>query len=95
MRRRLVIGLTLIALLLLVSLAAASHGGYHLDWWTADGGGGLSSGGGYTLHGTAGQPDAGMLTSDDGSYALTGGFWGGPAAPEPGGGVYLPVIRDN
>ena len=85
----------LVALLALVSLAAAGHGGYHLDWWTADGGGGLSSGDSYTLRGTAGQPDAGVLTSDGGSYTLSGGFWHGAAAPEPGGDVYLPVIRDN
>ena len=93
-RRGLIIGLTLIALMLLVSLAAASHGGYHVDWWTADGGGGLSSGEGYTLQGTAGQPDAGVMTSDDGSYTLAGGFWGGAAGHEPDGDVYLPLVQD-
>lgn len=91
MKRRLIVGLLLIALLLLVSLAAADHGGYHLEWWTADGGGGLISGNGYTLHGTAGQPDAGALTSDDGAYTLNGGFWG--ASPEPGSDLYLPIIQ--
>jgi hypothetical protein len=47
---------------------------YDLSWWTVDGGGasGLTSGA-YTLSGTAGQPDAGSLSSGD--YDLAGGFW--------------------
>jgi len=53
--------LALVPLLcILVFSAALAHGpGYTLDWWTVDGGGGTVSGDGYTLVGTAGQPDAG------------------------------------
>jgi hypothetical protein len=49
--------------------------------------------GGHTLAGTAGQPDAGLLTGD--GYALGGGFWrGGPAAP-PEYELYLPLVVRN
>ena len=47
---------------------------YSIDWFTIDGGGGTSSGGAYSLSGTIGQPDAGILSG--GAYFLTGGFWG-------------------
>ena len=48
----------------------------------------FSEGGGYTLGGTIGQPDAGVMDGDP--YALQGGFW-------PGSGVgqytvYLPLV---
>ena len=45
-----------------------------------------SAGGAYTLGGTVGQPDAGVLSGGD--YILSGGFWGA-------GGMYfgfLPVV---
>jgi len=48
---------------------------------------GASSGGAYTLAGTGGQFDAGVLTG--GGYGLTGGFWGGASASFP---FYLPMI---
>lgn len=52
---------------------------YTLDWWTVDGGGAtFSTGGGYSLGGTAGQPDAGVLTGGRG-YTLGSGFWKGGA----------------
>ena len=67
---------------------AQSGGGYDLTWSSVDGGGAMwSTGGTYTLGGTAGQPDAGLLTSGD--YALAGGFWGGGLF---GQRVYLPVV---
>ncbi len=66
---------------------AQSGGGYDLSWNTMDGGGGRSSAGQYTLDGTIGQPDAGMMTG--GTYALTGGFW-----TQGGGGyrIFLPLV---
>ena len=50
---------------------------YDLSWFTIDGGGGASTGDGYAVSGTAGQPDAGVMTGSAGgkSYALNGGFW--------------------
>jgi hypothetical protein len=84
--------LATVALLLVVSTALAQSG-YDLSWWTVDGGGEtFSTGGSYTLGGTIGQPDAGVMSG--GTYNLGGGFWGGGAmAPEVN--IYLPlVLRD-
>ena len=84
---------SLVAILLLLAGAALVQaqvgGGYDLTWSTVDGGGGtFSAGGGYSLGGTAGQPDAGVLNG--GGYTLGGGFWAG------GGGIlyhiYLPLV---
>ena len=47
---------------------------YSLDWFTVDGGGGTSTGGVYSVSGTIGQPDAGVMSG--GNFSLTGGFWG-------------------
>jgi hypothetical protein len=93
----LVLLLALSATIGLVSVVAARSDGlrsslaaaYDLSWWTVDGGAAPFSGGGYSLAGTVGQPDAGLLA--DGDYTLGGGFWGG-------GGVvaarrlYLPLV---
>jgi len=79
-------------LLLLASVALAqSGGGYDLTWSTVDDGGyTFSEGGGYSLGGTVGQPDAGVLSG--GGYTLAGGFWGGAAARYS---IYLPLILRN
>jgi hypothetical protein len=60
---------------------------YEITWFTIDGGGGDSEGGGYSLSGTIGQPDAGVLTG--GGYTLNGGFWGGAAGSYR---IYLPLV---
>lgn len=84
--------LTLLGLLLLTSTVLADGPDYTLDWWTVDGGGStFSTGDGYTLGGTIGQPDAGVMEGDP--YTLQGGFW-------PGGSVgqytiYLPLVLRN
>jgi hypothetical protein len=85
---------TLLALVSVASAQSADTGagreeGYEISWHAVDGGGAtFSVGGGYTLGGTAGQPDAGVLAG--GGYTLSGGFWGG-AASGSGYGVYLPL----
>ena len=64
-------GLLLIALGAPVALAQS---GFDLSWWTVDGGGAANlSQGGFSLSGTAGQPDAAALQG--GGYTLSGGFW--------------------
>ena len=74
----------------LVALAQAG-GGYDLTWSTVDGGGyTFSTGSGYSLGGTAGQADAGVLTG--GGYTLAGGFWRGGAAAGIMYEVYLPLV---
>jgi hypothetical protein len=89
-RKRCLLILTLSLATLAVSLAYA-EGGYDVTWSTVDGGGGtFSTGGGYSLGGTIGQPDAGLLTGED--YTLGGGFWSGGAAAAPGNQIYLPLV---
>jgi len=75
-------------------IVAQSGGGYELSWSTVDSGGyTFSTGGGYSLGGTAGQPDAGLLTR--GGYSLAGGFWPGGALAAPQYSVYLPLVLRN
>ncbi len=90
MKRRLLFA-TLICALALLSLASLAHaqGLLDLPWWTADGGGGLSQGGAYTLHGTAGQPEAAF--SQGGAYTLSGGFWAGQGIIEAFEQIFLPL----
>lgn len=99
--RRTAITVTLVALLVLASLvlaqrqtrgSASAAEGYTLNWWTVDGGGSTSStGGGYTLGGTAGQPDA--ATWQGQGYTLAGGFWSWALSEYC---VFLPlVLRDS
>jgi len=58
---------------------------YSIDWFTVDAGGGTSSGGTFSVNGTIGQPDAGIMNG--GQFSSTGGFWSlisivqTPAAP--------------
>lgn len=64
-------------LLSLICAYAQSGGDYDLTWWSIDGGGiTFAGGGGFTLGGTAGQPDATQLNElTGGAFRLTGGFW--------------------
>jgi hypothetical protein len=72
-------------------LARAQTGGpYDLSWSTVDGGGHtFSTGGDYSLGGTIGQPDPGLLVGGD--YTLGGGFWGG-GAQRISQSIYLPLV---
>lgn len=75
----------LLALLLLIGPTLASDAStVAIPWWTIDSGGGESSSaiedsrelstGEYSVQGSIGQPDAGVLTGS--SYRLIGGYWG-------------------
>ena len=90
--KRAAIFLALAAFLLLASAALAqSGGGYDLSWNTVDGGGyTFSAGVDYTLGGTVGQPDPGLLIG--GGYILGGGFWRGGAVAQY---FYLPLMLRN
>jgi O-antigen/teichoic acid export membrane protein len=85
--------LLVVLLLAAASVAYARLAGYSLPWWTMDSGGGASSGGNYSLSGTIGQPDAGVLTSD--KYRLEGGYWGGVGGVTPPQRIYLPLTVKN
>ncbi|MEE9293659.1 MAG: hypothetical protein V3W34_01670 [Phycisphaerae bacterium] len=58
------------------SPTAAGPPDYDLTWHTVDGGGGTSSVGTFTLTGTVGQPDAGVMSG--GTLTLAGGGWVSP-----------------
>jgi hypothetical protein len=80
--------------LLGLSALAFAQAGYDQSWWTVDGGGQtFSTGGAYSLGGTIGQPEAGLLAGGD--YILGGGFWtsGEPAVRVYW--VYLPLLLRN
>ena len=84
----------ILALLFLSGIPLAqSGGGYELAWSTVDGGGvTFSLGGPFGVGGTAGQPDAGLMSG--GPYTLGGGFWGGGpvTAVEYEYDTYLPLV---
>lgn len=64
---------------LIVSTAISARAQtFDLSWFSIDGGGGTSSGGAYSVSGTIGQPDAGVLSG--GNYTIVGGFWSAIAA---------------
>ena len=73
---------------------ALAGAGYDLAWWTVDGGGSAMTGSAgsktYSLTGTAGQPDAGVLAQ--GRFLLAGGFWAGGRFIPAGHQVYLPLV---
>jgi hypothetical protein len=78
----------LISLLLSAIALASTVQSYAISRWTVDGGGAtVSTGGGYSLGGTIGQPDAGVLAG--GSYTLAGGFWRGTVTSYR---LYLPLV---
>lgn len=67
---------------------------YNLSWFTIDGGGATPGDSpGYSLSGTIGQADAGLLSN--GGHALHGGFWAGVSPPGLAHRVYLPLIIRN
>lgn len=70
----------LLATLGFLLVPAPSMAALEIAWFTIDSGGATTSvGGTLTLGGTAGQPDAGVLTG--GTLTLSGGFWKGGALP--------------
>jgi hypothetical protein len=90
----LALGCLLLIAVPLATAQPADEGSFSLAWWTVDAGGTTgSTGGGYTLGGSAGQPDAGLLTG--GGYTLGGGFWRGGALAPPEHPIYLPVVLRN
>src|SRR5204863_1848656 len=69
--------LSLLSLAAIPSAAFAQP--FAISWFSIDAGGTTTvSAGTYTLGGTIGQPDAGLLTS--GSLQCLGGFWGAAGA---------------
>ncbi|MBU0702706.1 MAG: hypothetical protein KKC18_02440 [Chloroflexi bacterium] len=91
--KRITFLLILAALLLITgAVVAQTGGGYDLTWWTVDVGVGTVAGGGYTLTGTAGQPEPGPALSGDG-FTLTSGFWPGGGGIASVAKIYLPLVQ--
>jgi hypothetical protein len=83
----------LLAMLLLLGGWSTAHAQPAIPWQTVDGGGGLCTAGAFTLRGTVGQADAGVMSG--GQFSLAGGFWQSPA-PSTGTmsqRLYMPFIR--
>lgn len=70
-------------MLLILSLSGVAAAQFEIDWYTIDGGGAMDvtdgSPIGFTLSGTIGQPDAGVLSG--GTFQVAGGFWASAAKP--------------
>ncbi|MDB6110871.1 MAG: hypothetical protein JWR69_2621 [Pedosphaera sp.] len=62
---------------------------YNMDWFTVDGGGGTSIGGAFSISGTIGQPDAGVLSG--GGFTVEGGFWSGISVIQSSGAPILSI----
>lgn len=72
----------ILAGLVAIACVGAAQAQFDLSWNTIDGGGAMfSAGGGFSVGGTIGQPDAGMMSG--GQFTLVGGFWAGAGAPSP------------
>lgn len=80
-----------VAALLFVAIAPSHAQNYSLDRHTIDGGGGTSTGGVFSVNGTIGQPDAGLMSG--GAYSLAGGFWGILSAVQTPGAPLLTIRR--
>jgi hypothetical protein len=92
MNRKVVCLLIVIVLLTAVSLVLAQTGEFQLPWHRVAGGGGTSDEGGrYTLSGTIGQSEAGVLMEGS-SFQLSGGYWGGASSSALPSELYLPVV---
>ena len=89
-RNYIVFFVTVVLCLLLVGVVTAVPTALNIPWWTMDNGGGTSSGGGYTLSGTIGQPEVGIVQS--GSNTLGSGFWQGGEIPDTNL-IFLPLIQ--
>src|SRR5512136_1880194 len=74
---------SILAVLALAAGMAQAQTNFTVDWFTIDGGGGTSTGGSYTVSGTIGQPDAGVMSG--GQYSVTGGYWAMIAAVQTPG----------
>lgn len=75
--------------------AAARGQTLALDWFTIDGGGAMSSAGTtFSVYGTIGQPDVGLVMSG-GNFELVGGFWSSRAAERDCGDCVGDIVIDG
>jgi hypothetical protein len=84
---------TFILVFLLFAASSLRAQNFNIDWFTIDGGGGTSMGSVYSISGTIGQFDAGLMKG--GTYSLTGGFWSVVEAIQTPGAPLLAITRDR
>lgn len=75
------------------SIVTNGAGAHSSVWSTVDGGGGIGAGGEFAIRGTAGQPDAGVLTGTD--FSIRGGFWGLLAIVQTAGAPSLDITSSG
>ena len=90
MKKRMIIAISLIALLLMAAMTLNQTSVYEIPWW-APGGGGNSQGGTYALNGVIGQPEG--TGSAGGDFSLTGDFLGIKLSPQ--NKLFLPLIESQ
>jgi hypothetical protein len=79
MKKRIRVGLAILAIITAGGGASAqSGGGYDLHWNIPGAGGGAMTGGGYSINGTIGQYLASTACAN--GYLLHSGFWAGQPA---------------
>jgi len=81
------------AMILLFALSLQVRAQYQITSSTIGGGGGASTGGVYTVTGTLGQPDTGVLSG--GPYTLAAGFWSSAVVVPVEGSPLLRVEQNN
>ena len=74
-QQKILLAVIVISILVFASVPVfAQSANLEILWFSIDGGGSTSSsGGGYSLSGTIGQPDAGVISG--GNFTVQGGFW--------------------
>jgi hypothetical protein len=90
-KRFILLSISLLCLVLAAGPALAAVQALEIGWFTVDGGGGTSGGGDYSLSGTIGQADAGVLSG--GGYTLTGGLWNKAVTVPAERRLYLPMVN--
>jgi len=84
---------TIFGLLIFVAVACSGNAqSYSIAWSTIDGGGGTSTNGQFSLAGTVGQPDCGLIMTN-GQFSIAGGFWVLPQAIQVEGAPTLVITR--
>ena len=86
------LAISVMALLLTLARTASAQN-FAMDRFTIAGGGSVSTGGVYSVKGTVGQPEAGVLRG--GNYTGVGGFWGVALAVQEPGAPFLRLTRSG
>ena len=88
---KLLLLLLILLVMIVIPVVAQSGGDYDLTWNTVDNSGGIiSSGSTFSMTGSIGQPEAGVVSG--GSFTLCGGFITGGNFMPSNTFIYLPLL---